>query len=85
MNVFEIYYTAVANSYNTDFDGAKEIIAKFIKDLKKEIDESDDEEVKTRWEDYFEGEEDPDVEDFLTVIFMFGYNPFILKKKPDQS
>lgn len=85
MNVFEIYYTAVANSYNTDFDGAKEIIAKFIKDLKKEIDESDDEEVKTRWEDYFEGEEHPDVEDFLTVIFMFGYNPFILKKKPDQS
>ncbi len=85
MNIFEIYYTAVANSYDTDFEGAKDIIAKFIKNLKKEIDESDDEEIKTRWEDYFEGEDYPDVEDFLTVIFMFGHNPFIPKKKPDQS
>ncbi len=83
MNIFEIYYNAVANSYDTDFDGAKEIIEKFIKDLKKEIYESDDDEVKTRWNDFFEGEENPDVEDFLTVIFMFGKNPFIPKKRTE--
>ena len=83
MNIFEIYYTAVANSYDTDFDGAKEIITKFIKDLKKEIDESDDEEVKILWNEEFRGEEYPDVEDFLGAIFMFGHNPFIPKKKTD--
>lgn len=81
MNIFEIYYTAVANKYDTDFDGAKGIIAKFIKNLKKEIDESDDEEVKILWNEEFRGEEYPDVEDFLAVIFLFGDNPFIPKKK----
>ena len=85
MNIFEIYYTAVANSYDTDFDGAKEIIAKFIKDLKKEIDESDDEEVKILWNEEFGGEEHPDVEDFLGAIFMFGHNPFIPKKKWEEN
>ena len=59
MNIFEIYYTAVANSYDTDFDGAKEIIAKFMKDLKKEIDESEDEEVKILWNEEFGGEDTP--------------------------
>ncbi len=79
MNIFEMYYTAVANSYDTDVDGAKDIIAKFIKDLKKEIDESGDEKVKKLWYEEFNGEEYPDVEAFLGAIFMFGHNPFIPK------
>lgn len=85
MNIFETYYNAVASYYNTDIDGAKKIIAKFIKDLKKEIDESDDKKVKTLWYEEFGSKENPEVEDFLASVFMFGYNPFIPKKKPDQN
>ncbi|MBE6751323.1 MAG: hypothetical protein E7556_02235 [Ruminococcaceae bacterium] len=81
MNIFEIYYNAVANSYDTDLDGAKEIIEKFIKELKKELDESDDEKVKTLWYEEFAGKEYPDAEEFLATIFMFGKNPFIPKKR----
>ena len=81
MNFLQIYYTAVANKYDTDFEGAEKIIEKFIKDLKKEIDESDDEKVKKLWNDEFCGEEYPDAEAFLGVIFMFGQNPFIPKKE----
>ena len=53
------------------------------RDLKKEIDESNDEEVKILWNEEFGGEEYPDVEDFLGAIFMFGHNPFIPKRKTD--
>lgn len=83
MNFLEIYYTAVANKYGTDFEGAEKIIAEFIKDLKKEIDESDDDEVKTLWKEEFCGVEFPDAEAFLGAIFLFGQNPFIPKKKSE--
>ncbi|MBE6815222.1 MAG: hypothetical protein E7522_07225 [Ruminococcaceae bacterium] len=80
MNIYEVYYTAIANRYNTDIDGAKEIIEKYLKDLKKEIDESDDEKVKTLWYEEFAGKEYPDAEEFLNSIYLFGENPFIPKK-----
>ncbi len=80
MNFLDNYYMIISERYNTDFDGAKDIIAKFIKDLKKEIDDSDDEKVKIMWYEEFNGEEYPDVEAFLGAIFMFGHNPFIPKK-----
>ncbi len=84
MNIFEIYYTAIANKYDTNFEGAEKIVEKFIKDLKKEIDESDDENAKNLWNEEFCGEEYPDAETFLGVIFMFGQNPFIPKKKHNK-
>ena len=79
MNFLDSYYKIISEHYNTDVDGAKDIIAKFIKDLKKEIDESDDEKVKKLWYEEFNGEEYPDVEAFLGAIFLFGNNPFIPK------
>lgn len=80
MNFIDIYYTAVANKYDTDFNGAKEIIAKFIKDLKREINESEDEKAKTLWHEEFRGKECPSVEEFLSSVFLFGNNPFIPNK-----
>ena len=38
MNIFEIYYTAVANSYDTDFDGAKDLPELIIRKIKTNID-----------------------------------------------
>ncbi len=81
MNFLDIYYTAITNTYNTDVDGAKEIIEKYLRDLKKEIDESDDEKVKTLWYEEFAGKDYPTADEFLTTIFLFGSNPFIPKRK----
>lgn len=80
MNLFEIYYNAIANRYNTDMEGAEEILKKYIGELKDELDASDDEHAKELWNDHFCGATYPSTEDFLLSIIMFGENPYIPKK-----
>ena len=81
MNLIEGIYNIIAKSYNTDLDGAKEIVAKFLKDLKKEIDESGDEKLKTLWYEDFGDTPDPDPDWYVLSTFLVGHNPYTSKKQ----
>lgn len=80
MNFLEIYYTAIANQFNTDLIGAKKILENYIMDLKRDIDNSNDDKAKKLWLEEFQGIAYPTTDDFLSVIFLFGSNPFIPEK-----
>lgn len=80
MNFSEKYYTAIANQFNTDLIGAKKILENYIMDLKRNIDNSNDDKAKKLWLEEFQGTAYPTTDDFLSVIFLFGSNPFIPEK-----
>ena len=80
MNFLEIYYTAIAKQFNTDIVGAKNILENYIIELKRNIDNSNDSEAKRLWFEEFQGKPHPSTDDFLSVIFLFGSNPFIPEK-----
>jgi len=83
MTLYEMYYTAVYNAiskkYCTDIKGAKEIVEKYITELKEKIDNSQDEHAKQFWIDEFGDKAHPTADEFLETIFLFGENPFIPK------
>lgn len=80
MNFLEIYYTAIANKFDTDTIGAKKILENYIMELKRDLDNSNDDEAKRLWFEEFQGKPHPSTDDFLSAIFLFGSNPFIPKK-----
>lgn len=49
MNFLEIYYTAIANKFDTDTIGAKKILENYIMELKRDLDNSNDDEAKRLW------------------------------------
>ena len=56
VDFYQIYYTTIANYYNTDVEGAKRILEKYIIELKKDVDNSNDdndEKLKTLWKEGF--------------------------------
>ncbi len=81
MNFLEIYYTAIANKYNTDFLGAKKIVEDYIIALKTDVDNSGDDKIKTLWLEEFQGKSHPTADEFLSTIFLFGENPFTPQKQ----
>lgn len=77
MNFYEKYYNVISTKYDTDLDGAKIVLEKYIILLKEQIDKSNDEHIKTLWYEEFNGKEYPTPDEFLETIFLFGENPFI--------
>lgn len=49
-------------------------------ELKRDIDNSNDDKAKKLWLEEFQGIAYPTTDDFLSVIFLFGSNPFIPEK-----
>ncbi len=80
MNFYEIYYNEISKRCNTDLNGAKIVLEKYIILLKERIDKSNDEHIKTLWYEEFGGKEYPTADEFLEAIFLFGENPFIPRK-----
>lgn len=80
MSFLDDYYNCIASSYNTDTIGAKKVVEKYIKDLKEEIDKSDDVKVKVLWNEEFNGVLYPEPDEFLSSVFLYGKNPFIPQK-----
>lgn len=80
MNLIETHYYLIAKAFHTDMIGAKETVCQYIEDLKEQIDNSNDENAKTFWYDEF-NDNYPDPDEFLTLLFMTGENPFLQKNK----
>ena len=81
MTFLETYYKTIANKYNTDVDEAKKMVENYIIKLKRDIDNSNDDKVKTLWFEEFQGKSHPSADKFLSSIFLFNENPFI----PNQT
>ncbi len=80
MNLIEDIYNIIAKRYNTDLDGARGIVVKYLKDLKKEIDESDDEKIKILWYEDFGDTDNPDPDWYVLSATLVGHNPYKPKK-----
>lgn len=87
MNLIEGIYNIIAKRYNTDLDGAREIVVNYLKDLKKEIDESDDEKSKELWYEDFGDTDDPDPDWYVLSTALVGHNTYAPKKQnnPDSK
>ncbi len=79
MNLVDYHYYLIAKAFHTDMVGAKEMLCRYIEDLKERIDNSNDENAKIRWYEEFGNSPCPDPDGFLVILFMAGHNPYIPK------